>query len=388
MSKKKTGTRNMNGMGNVYKTKAGRYEYRKMVDGELRVVTAKTPAELSERVKALSGMPMSKEKVKIYDWVEKWLSVYIKPLKKASTHKQYDDTWKCYIKPNIKNIYTRSIKPIDIQNIIAKMHEKGLSASTMKQVRKVLNLVFKKALSEKLIAENPVKGVEIPDVQQKARKTLKVEELQKIFDYLQKSRWYWPLRFMLVTGVRRGELLALKWSDIDERERIITISDNNTDQGIGTTKSNKVHYVALSDMAVKCLNEFKKQLQKENNPAVFKNETDIIFVSRKGGPLKPHSLNNVFRRIEDNTDVDVSPHSMRHTFVYYSKNKLSLAELKDNLGHDVSTSTLDIYGVMLFDAKDVAKKLDQVFDGMVSEDKPLAKAVNNVVDFNDFKKQK
>lgn len=373
-------TRNTNGMGNVYyNQKTERYEYRKMVDGDLRFASAKTQKELNEKIKTLTDAPMSKEKIKVHDWADKWLSVYVKPMRKASTHKQYEDTIRCYIKPNIKNTLLRSVRPFDAQNIIARMHEQGLSASTMKQARKVLNLMFDKAVKEKLIAENPVKDIEIPDVQQKARKTLKPDEIQTIFDYMQGKRWYWPLRFLLVTGLRRGELLALKWSDIDETNKAITISDNLTAHGIGSTKSNEVHYVPLSDAAMHCLKKFKEQLKKENNVTHWQ-ATGIIFVSQNGTPMLPNSFYNVFRKIRQKTGVQVSPHSMRHTFVYYSKHKLSLSEIKDALGHDETTSTLDIYGTLLANTKEVAAKLDEAFQGIV-QDKPQKKAVGTVVEF-------
>ncbi len=383
--RKKNGTRNLNGMGNVYKTKDGRYEYRKMVEGELRFASAKTPEELRDKIKNISDGPVSKEKIKLHDWADKWLTVYVKPMRKASTHKQYEDTVRCYIKTNIKNALLRSVKPFDVQLIIARMHEQGLSASTMKQARKVLNLMFAKAKQEKLIAENPVSGLEIPDVQAKVRKTLKADEIQTIFDFMQGKRWYWPLRFLLVTGLRRGELLALKWSDIDETNKAITISDNLTAQGIGTTKSNEVHYVPLSNAAKRCLDEFKKVLQRENNISHWQ-QTDIIFVSQKGTPMLPNSFYNVFRRIREKTGVQVSPHCMRHTFVYYSKHKLSLSELKDALGHDETTSTLDIYGTLLANTKDVASKLDEAFKNIVQDEKK--KAVGGVVVTVDFGKQK
>ena len=361
-----------------------------MEDGELRFASSKTAAGLNERIKELSPIPASKEKVKLYDWIDTYLKVYVEPLRKASTHKQYKDTAECYIKPNIPNRYVKNIKKIDIQNIIAKLTKKGLSANTMKQVLKVLNLLFNQAIEDKITVENPVEEVEIPGIQQKPRKTLKIEELNRIFEYLKNSRWYWPIHFMLYTGLRRGELLGLKWSDIDEKQYIITVADNLTDEGIGSTKENKVHYVPLSNKAARCLEEFKKQLKKENNPAYFRNDTDIIFVSQKGKPLRPHSLNNVFRRIQDNLDIQASPHSMRHSFVYYNKNKLSLSELKDALGHEETTSTLDIYGTMLTDAKNVAKKIDETYGELENEmeEPEKKKIVGSVVSLNDFRKRK
>ena len=381
--KNKKGTRNLNGMGNLYyNKKTQRYEFKIMVQGRVRMATGKTAKIVNARKKSLVELPENKEKINLYEWLELWLNTYVKPLRKATTYKQYEDTYKCYIKPNIKNIPLKTINTLDVQRIISKMHEKGLSAYTMKQVRKVLNLALARAVKDKYLVQNPVTEIEIPAVQQKARKVLKPEEIYRVFTYLEKSRWYWPIRFMLVTGLRRGELLALKWSDIDTDNKTITVSDNLTSEGIGTTKSNKVHYVPLSNVAEDCIKGFRKQLEKEGNHALWINEQDLIFVSQKGKPLKPKSLNNVFRRIKENTGIAVSPHSMRHSFVYYSKNNLSLSELKDALGHDNSTATLDIYGDMLFDAQKVAGKIDQVFK--ILEEKPQK---DNVVSFDSFRKK-
>jgi integrase len=362
------GTRNLNGMGNLYLNKTtGRIEYKITENGRTRMATGKTAKAVNERKKALETSSGNKSKVKFHNWVEMWLETYVKPLKKASTHKQYEDTWKCYVKPYIKNIPLKTVTTLDIQKIIAKMKERNLSSYTMKQVRKVLNLAFGRALKEKYIDESPVKDIEIPAIQQKPRKTLKIDELRIALNYLKKSRWYWPFLFMLVTGLRRGELLALRWSDINEENKLITVEDNLTDQGIGTTKSNKVHYVSLSGIAQNCLKHFAEKLKREGNPAVFNNEAGIIFVSKKGTPLSPHSLNNVFRRIQEKAGVMATPHSMRHSFVYYGKRKMTIPEIKDILGHDETTSTMDIYGDMLFDTTIVASKIDQAFGGVIRE---------------------
>lgn len=380
----KRGTRNLNGMGNLYyNKKTQRYEFKIMVDGRVRMATGKTAAIVNKRKKALIDLPENKEKINLYEWIELWLRNYIMPYKKPTTYKQYFDVYTCYIKPNIKNVPLRTVTVLDIQKIIAKMHERGLSASTMKQVRKVFNLSLARAKKDKYITINVAEEIEIPVVQQKARKVLKPDEIEKMFTFLETSRWYWPLRFMLVTGLRRGELLALKWSDIDEVNKVITISDNLTEAGLGTTKSNKVHYVPLSNTANMCLKEFRKQLEKESNHALWVNETDIIFVGRNGLPIKPKSLNNVFRRVHEKTGIEVSPHSLRHTFVYYSKNKLTLSELKDSLGHDDSTSTLSIYGNMLFDTSTVASKIDTAFKDISYKEE---KKEGNVINFEDFKK--
>jgi integrase len=163
---------------------------------------------------------------------------------------------------------------------------------------------------------------------------------------------------MLATGLRRGELLALKWSNIDFKDKRIMVEENRTQYGTDTPKDNEYHCVPLTDHAKLYLARWKKQLEDERNPAVYQ-KVDTIFVSKKGTPLRPASFNKML----DKKDFKfrVTPHMFRHTFVYLSKGKITLSELQEALGHDQSTTTLDIYGVLLSDTVSVADKIDAAY---------------------------
>jgi len=399
-------TRNPNGMGNIYKTKSGRYEWRQMVDGELRVLTSKDLKDLQEKIRKVADLPVIKNKIKVYEWFEKWLEVYIKPLKKKATYEQYKTLYEQYIRPEIGNRKLNSIKQYDIQQIIAKMNEtipakydkhgnlvkperKPLSTWTMKHTRKVMNLAFSKAFEDKLISENPVYKIEIPKKQAKPRKTLNTSELKILFDYAKNTRWYWALRFLLVTGLRRGELLALRWSDIDFENKRIIVDESNSASGVGDTKSAKVHYVPLSNLAIYYLNQQKEMLKNEYNPILYNEDLkklDLVFPSEKGTMMKPDSFNSVLDRINAKAGIHVTPHMFRHTFVYMSKGLMSLTELQEALGHDESTTTLDIYGTMLSDTGKVADKIDDAFSTLDEEISKLEKQQSAKIIKIDFRK--
>lgn len=405
-------TRNPNGMGNIYKRDNGTYEWKQVKDGDTRWVTDKNLNELKEKIKKVSDSPIIKGKLKVDDWFIKWLDS-VQALKKPGTYEQYSGIYKEHIKPVIGNRKLSSIKQYDIQEIIVKVANKTrtknvknpktgkvekvdtgkkLSTWTMKHTKKVLNIAFTKAFKDKLIAENPCQDIEIPKRQGKPRKTFTPEELDLLFKQLADSRWIWAVRFLLVTGLRRGELLALKWSNVDFTNRKITIEHSYSSSGLGDTKDADVHYVPLSDAAILYLNSQKEMLIQEFNPILYNQElkkTDIIFPSENGTIMRPDSFSNVIKRAAAKVGVHASPHMFRHTFVHMSKGLMSLSELQEVLGHDESTTTLDIYGAMLSDTVKVASKIDEAFKNLNAEIKSIdKKQKDNIVDFFSHKKLK
>lgn len=375
------------GMGSYRHLKNGKVQWRQRIDGEERYLTANTMKELQARVSQVVDLPIIKEKVTVDEWFCKWLETYIKPLKKDATYKQYKFVYTSHIKPEIGKRKLVSVKPFDIQHVIAIMNTKhlerkdkagnviwerdGASTWTMKHARKIMNIAFSEAVKNKYIAINPVKDISIPKKQAKPRKTLTLEELAKLYKGLEKSRWIWSAKFMMVTGLRRGELLALKWSDIDNKNKRITVDESNSTEGLGDTKNSKIHYVPLSKTAIKYLEAQKRMLKKEKNPILYNAElkkTDIIFPNKNGSMLNPNSYFTVFYRAAKNVGIKASPHCLRHTFVFMNRKRLSLSEIQSILGHDESTQTLDMYGDMINDTLDkTAEQIDDTFLNIESD---------------------
>jgi integrase len=327
-----------------------------MIDGEVRYESDMSLSELQRKIKKLTNIGINKDKTKLFDWIESWLEHHVKPYKKPSTYANYKYAYEKYISKHMKNVQMKNVKKHDVQKLIYDLNAKDLSVALIKNVRKTLSAAFESSIEEDILELNPTKGTKLPEAKQPIRKTLKIEELSIVIDKLSTSRWLYAVLFMLATGVRRGELLGLKWSNVDYSNKRILIENNLTQFGEGTPKDNDYHYAPLSDHAVLYLAGWKNQLEKEYNPALQSN-ADTIFVSKYGKPLKPSSFNGVFRK--RNFGFKVTPHMFRHTFVYLSKGKLSLSELQEALGHDQSTTTLDIYGLMLSDTVSVADKIEQ-----------------------------
>lgn len=404
--------RNPNGLGSYKTRKDGRIQWTQKKDGRPRVLYGRSLKDLQEKVKKVADLPVSSaNKITVDEWFTKWLEVYVKPLKKQATYDQYRILYQQHVKPVLGHRKLPGVVSLDIQTVIAKMNEKvvkkailddkgkvvtpekkGYSTKTMKETRGIMNRAFAKALKDKLISENPVKDIELPNKQKKPKKVLSVQELHDLFIAMENSRWIWAMRLLLVTGLRRGELLALRDTDIDLDNRRIVIDESNSSTGLGDTKSAEIHYVPLSKKALHYLSRQRNILEKENNPILHNDElkkTGLLFPSENGTMLRADSFTKLVGRFAVKAGIKASPHCFRHTFVFMNRKALSLKELQYILGHDESTTTTDLYGDMIEDsAEELANTIDNVFDKIEAkitqldeeksqkENKPMAQVID------------
>lgn len=380
--------RNPNGLGSYKTRKDGRVQWTQKKDGKPRTLYGKSLKELQAKVRRIADLPITdSNRLKVDEWFFKWLEIYVKPLKKEATYQQYRILYEQHVSPIIGHRKLPGVDSSDIQMVVAKMNskivkkavlddkgntikpeQKGYSSKTMKETVGVLRRGFAKAVKDKKIPESPVKDIEIPNKQKKQRKVLSIKELHDLFEAMKNSRWIWAMRLLLVTGMRRGELLALRGNDIELDNRRIVIDESDSTAGIGDTKSAKIHYVPLSKKAIEYLSMQGQVLKKEVNPILFNEklkETGFLFPSENGTILRADSFTKMVARFAAKAGIKASPHCLRHTFVFMNRKTLSLKDLQYILGHDESTTTLDIYGDMLDDSsEETANAIDRIFDKM------------------------
>lgn len=409
--------KNPKGQGYYYK-QDGYYYWRLVRDGKAIVRSAKTSKELDVKVKAVMGSRNANDKTLVSEYFGAWLQE-IHDLNDSPTYKQYESIYRNNIDPVIGTYRVSSIKPSDIRKVISTMNTKvverknkkgeivsrqvGLSEKTMKHARFIMNTVFARAVDEdKIIQDNPVKNLKIPKKQTPKQRVLTIPELVSYFKAISTSRWVWSVWFDLVTGLRRGELTALRSSDIDWDNKRIRINKSNSVQGLGDTKSKKEDYIFLTKIAIYFLGKQLEMLKSEGNPVIlndngtmksgYQNEDFLIFPTEKGTMIKPNTYYHTIVRFAEKAGVKAHPHCFRHTFTYLLRNKISLKELQNALRHEASTSTLDIYGNMIDDMNDeTAMAMDNVFSKVEEEiEKGLfaSEKKNNVVSLDAWRKAK
>ena len=240
---------------------------------------------------------------------------------------------------DLQKLYRKLLNKGRVDRIEAKDQPKGLSAKTVRNINQVISSAMDFAVAQKIIPENPCKAVALPKVEHKEMKTIPAEQLQAFLQESKATGVYEMYYIELATGLRRGELLGLKWTDIDWKNGIIKVRrqvarvDGQIVEAPLKTK-NSYRTVTISQQAIEVL---KQQKEKTND--------EYVFPSPNGGPISPDSVNNMLKRVLARAGIPkVRFHDLRHTFATIAlQNGVDIKTVSGMLGHFSAGFTLDTY---------------------------------------------
>lgn len=314
----------------------------------------------------------------VEQWCHEWLWSYKRNSVKQKTFDQYETILRTHIIPDIGDIRLADLKTMHIQRIINKMYDSGLSHRTIEVMKIVMHAALKQAQRNKLVSENVCENVVLPRKQPKRIRVLNEDEQTKLIAALKDNYIGRGLLFALYTGMRRGEVLALKWSDYDKNEKTISITKalsrvrtynkdgNKTMLTVTTPKTDtSIRTVPLIDKAVELLAEHKhKQERYMELVGDYYTDNDLIFSSSRGDYLDPGNFNRKLNKTVKKIGIaQISPHALRHSFATRGlEAEVSLKAMQELLGHSSITVTGDIYTHILKEQKrKEISKLNDVF---------------------------
>lgn len=196
-----------------------------------------------------------------YRWSE-WFEECLKRMKvihRPSTVMNYDKQLRKWIMPRWGNIDLHAISKMQIYNTVFEDLDASLSPHTRRSILKMISRVFEMAVQEGLLNRNPCSGIQVkvPEVEQKVFTNSEAEVFLREAKATN-HRFYSIWAVALMTGMRSGELFALKWTDCDFEGRIISVSKQWTSKnGFGPTKTQRNRIVPISDELLKFLKELK-----------------------------------------------------------------------------------------------------------------------------------
>ena len=245
-----------------------------------------------------------------------------------------------YILPRIGKMIVQNVTLLDLQDIINKAKpvsgKEQLSRKTLSNLRSSIMQFVRFCIAAEYM--DPLRGeLFIPKTAPKKEKViLQPADIRRLFEG-PADDWYINIfRFGCVTGLRTGEILGIKTSDI--KNGILTINRSiNVRNEITPGKTDNARRQLY-------LNKVARRIIDENIKRNTQLKTDWIFCSKSGGPLSQSTLRNNWIRIAAERGLPGSIYSLRHTFISLMKNEMPESMLKTIVGHGAKMDTYGIYG--------------------------------------------
>jgi integrase len=297
-------------------------------------------------------------KIKVGEFLTQWIET-VRSQVNPATHERYTAIVNHFLIPALGTPLLSKLTPALIQNAYNGWEktgrkdgkEGGLSPRTRVHFHRVLKSALKHAVQLQLIGRNPAEFVKPPKAMKATISVLTVEESAALLESMKGSRIYWPVLLALTTGMRRGEILALRWKNIDFKKATVRIVESleQTRQGLRfkAPKTERTRAVILPDYAVEELKTWKEKQTTELTELKVNHTQETLVCARfDGEPLWPTSLTHEFikaiKRLPNLPRIRF--HDLRHSHA----TQLLTAGIhpkiaQERLGHSSITTTLDLY---------------------------------------------
>ena len=371
----------------------------RLANGKRKTLYGKTQAEVREKLERVkreiaSGVFMDTN-LTLADYFQQWLKEK-KPSVKATTYNTYASYVRLYLTPTLGKVKLGKLKPIDVQTLITDIGQR-VSPHVANKARQILFTAHKQAVKWELIARNPVEAVDPLPLEHKDLVLWSREELTRFLASAKQHRLFALFYLDIATGLRRGELLALRWSDLVGNRLHITRSYVKAgNEFIMTSPKTKrgIRTVALGNDVLSVLAEHKTRQSAEIRQAPQWVDSSLMFASEVGTLFYPDNLRrlrlNLIRdaredwlaeaREASDTDKvrklkqgellpDIRMHDFRHLHVsILIRQGHNAKAVADRIGHARASFTMDRY-THLFEGQreELALNLNDYLNG----DKPL-----------------
>lgn len=308
------------------------------------------------------------EKITFGEFLNYWLENYVKTNLSPTTAWGYESIITKHIQPVLGSIELQKLKPFHLQHYY-NQKQGELSGKTLVQHHRVLHKALDYAYKMQLIRSNPANAVETPKAKKYKARILTMEEIKKLLEALKETELEVPINVALALGLRRGELLGLKWEDINFEEGTVEIKRNLVRAGtklvLKEPKSEtSIRTLKLSKNLLTMLkNHRKRQLELKLLLGNEYKDNGFVFCKPNGEPINPSTFSHQFDDfLKKNNLPDIRLHDLRHTnATLMLKSNIPAKVASSRLGHSTVSITLDLYSHVLTDMEEeAAAKIDEI----------------------------
>ncbi len=281
------------------------------------------------------------------------------------------------LKPALGHIKLKTLSTHQIDHAWTELLENGradgkggLSAQTIKHCHRLLSQSLKQAVKWKFIRSNPAEDAKLPTIQKKESKTLTPDQTIDLLEALKGHQYYTPVLVAVMTGLRRGEVLALRWKRIDLDTGAISVTESleQTANGLRykAPKNGKTRPVAISKLLAEELRAFKlKQAEALLKHGIRQSDEALLCAQANGKELNPEDLSRRFPELLVRLGLPrITFHELRHTHAtQLLKSGVHMKVMSERLGHSGIGITMNLYSHVLDGMQqDAVNLLDNTFN--------------------------
>jgi len=314
---------------------------------------------------AARGFFFDADNLKLGEYLDRWLVDSVTDTVRPTTFERYEQIVRLHVRPALGNLKLKSVTPAHVRGLYREKLEAGLSPRTVQYIHVTLHKALKQAVADGLIPRNATEAVKPPQVRKEEIRPLTAEQVKILFEAVRGDRLEALYILAVHTGLRQGELLGLKWGDVDleagtlQVRRTLTTAKGGPVLSAPKTKGSR-RTVKLSQTALEDLrSHLERQLREIDLAGDLWQENGLIFASQSGEPLDrrfitTHRFKPLLRRAGL---PQIRFHDLRHTCatLLLTKN-VNPKVVSEMLGHATIAITLDTYSHVLPNMQSEAAK--------------------------------
>ena len=358
---------------NIYHRKDGRWEGRYIVGRKpngkpkFKSIYGKSYTETKEMLtveKARHIQAGEKPPITIYgngtfsDWMDFWLNICEKPYIKETTYQLYKRNIDKHLRPLLGSIIVSQLQKEDIQASV-NLWKVSLASSTLHGICRQLKSILNHAVKSHLIDQNPYQDIRIPKTRKHVPRVLTTEEQIRLEQTALQNGNLEYLVF-LYTGVRVGELCALRYGDIEFVRSTLSITHSvKRIQNPNKSEGRRTLLVVADPKTESAVRDiplpyFLTQLLSNRMLQSHASANDYIFSNTKSGPSDPRAIQARFARLAEKLEIKGAHlHTLRHTFAMRClENGMGYKALSEILGHSSSRITIQCYDNCTWESKE------------------------------------